>query len=81
MKIKRKYTLIISLAVLFLIFTQIKIIINADDLQDGIEISSTDDLQKLEYSQNGVRYYLTKDIDLGGYGLWEPISEFKGILD
>lgn len=50
-------------------------------METGIAISSAEDLEKLRYSQPGMRYYLTNDINMHYYGLWEPIEEFKGVLD
>lgn len=51
------------------------------DFEGYIPISSADDLQKLKYSDEGSKFYLTKDIDLSSYGYWTSIESFKGILD
>lgn len=44
----------------------------------GTAISTASDLLKMKNSSD--RFYLANDIDMTGYGLWEPI-DFKGTLD
>ena len=44
----------------------------------GTAISTARDLLKMKNSSD--RFYLANDIDMTGYGLWEPI-DFKGTLD
>lgn len=47
--------------------------------QGEIPISTIDELANIKNDPSG-SYYLTQDIDMNGYGCWEPF-EFKGTLD
>lgn len=47
--------------------------------QGEIPISTIDELANIKNDPSG-SYYLTQDIDMSGYGCWEPF-EFKGTLD
>lgn len=47
--------------------------------QGEISISTIDELANIKNDPSG-SYYLTQDIDMNGYGCWEPF-EFKGTLD
>lgn len=74
---------------MFLVFVVVMVVVvcshngkvEAADFTGYIPISSADDLQKLNYSYDGSKFYLTKDIDLSTYGYWTSIKDFKGILD
>lgn len=80
---KLKGIKIVSYLVVFLLIftTLVGSSVNVNASEAEIAISTPEDLEKLRYSSEGVRYYLTNDINMNYYGLWEPIEEFKGILD
>lgn len=70
------------LMVLVLVMTCIQSnIVKAESKWDGYTaISTAYELADIANDLNG-KYYLLNDIDMGSYGLWEPLGEFNGVLD
>ncbi|MDR2729217.1 MAG: hypothetical protein LBB56_08785, partial [Chitinispirillales bacterium] len=74
---KRIISILIVIAIIIPVFT---ITVKSEENWSGyIKISNPEDLKLMDGSRSN--FYLTNDIDLSDWGVWQPISWFGGTLD
>lgn len=76
----RLLSAILSLAIMIAAFADLSVSVSAKSKWDGYtKISKAADLLKMKNSSD--KFYLTKDIDMKGYGDWTEAIRFSGTLD